>query len=72
MAVRNAPPILILHGSADTVVPSTHAYKLYEAAPELKRLELLEGADHAFSQPEHLEEVIDLSLDWFKTPSRLN
>jgi len=65
-AVRSAPPILILHGSADGVVPLEHAQKLYEAAPEPKRLEIVEGADHVFSQREHLNKVIDLSLEWFK------
>ena len=65
-AVRTAPPILILHGSSDEVVPPTHAQKLYEAAREPKRLEIIEGADHVFSQREHLKKVIDLSLEWFK------
>jgi dipeptidyl aminopeptidase/acylaminoacyl peptidase len=65
-AVRSAPPILILHGSSDVVVPPEHAQKLYEAAPEPKRLEILEGADHVFSQRAHLSTVIDLSLEWFK------
>jgi dipeptidyl aminopeptidase/acylaminoacyl peptidase len=65
-AVRSAPPILILHGSADEVVPPTHAQKLHEAAPEPKRLEIIEGADHVFSQREHLQKVIDRSLEWFK------
>ena len=66
-AVRSAPPILILHGSSDVVVPSEHAQKLYEAAPEPKRLEIVEGADHVFSHRAHLNKVIDLSLEWFKT-----
>lgn len=65
-AVRNAPPILILHGSTDEIVPLEHSQKLYEAAAEPKRLEIIEGADHAFSQSEHLNKVIDLSLGWFK------
>ncbi|MBN1763228.1 MAG: alpha/beta fold hydrolase, partial [Methanomicrobia archaeon] len=66
-AVRGAPPILILHGSSDLVVPPEHAQKLYEAAPEPKRLEIVEDADHVFSQREHLDLVINLSLEWFKT-----
>jgi len=48
-------------------VKSTHAQKLYEAAQEPKRLEMIEeGADHARSQREHLQNVIDLSLEWLK------
>jgi dipeptidyl aminopeptidase/acylaminoacyl peptidase len=65
-AVRNASPILILHGSSDEVVPLEHSQKLYEAAPEPKRLVIIEGADHIFSQSEHLNKVIDLSIEWFK------
>ena len=65
-AVRSAPPILILHGSADGVVPPEHARKLYEAAPEPKRLEIVDGADHVFSNQAHLDTVIGLSLEWFK------
>lgn len=64
-AVRNAPPILILHGNSDDLVPPEHAQKLYEAAPDPKRLEIVGGADHVFSQPGHLNAVIDLSLEWF-------
>jgi fermentation-respiration switch protein FrsA (DUF1100 family) len=65
-AVRNAPPIAILHGNSDEIVPLEHAKKLYEAAPEPKRLEIIEDADHVFSQNKHLNKVIDLTLEWFK------
>ena len=65
-AIRSAPPILILHGSSDEVVLLEHSQKLYEAAAEPKRLETIEGADHVFSQSEHLDKVIDLGLEWFK------
>ena len=64
-AVKSTPPILILHGTADELVPPEHAQKLYEAAPEPKRLEIVKGADHVFSQTGHLNTVIDLSLEWF-------
>lgn len=65
-AIRSAPPILILHSSSDEVVPLEHAQKLHEAAPEPKRLEIVEGADHVFSKNEHLNKIIDLGLEWFK------
>jgi alpha/beta superfamily hydrolase len=65
-AIRSAPPILILHGSLDEVVPLEHTQKLFEAAPEPKRLETIEGADHVFSRSEHLNKAIDLSLEWFR------
>ena len=66
-AARSAPPLLILHGSSDDLVPVKHARQLYEAAREPKRLELLPGADHIFSRSEHLTRAIELSVEWFKT-----
>jgi uncharacterized protein len=39
-------PVLFLHGSADSVVPSTMSDRLYEAAPEPKQLFMISGADH--------------------------
>jgi dipeptidyl aminopeptidase/acylaminoacyl peptidase len=65
-AVRSAPPLLILHGSADELVPVEHAQLLYEAALEPKRLEILPGANHVFSRSEHLSRAIALSVEWFK------
>ncbi len=63
-AVKRAPPILILHGGFDEVVPLEHAYKLYEAASEPKRIEIIEEADHVFSRG--LDKAIELILEWFK------
>jgi hypothetical protein len=39
-------PILILHGTADSMIPVQHAEQLFRAAHEPKRLVLVEGADH--------------------------
>lgn len=65
-AIRSAPPILAIHGSSDEVVPPEHSQKLYEAAAEPKRFKIIDGANHVFSQSEHLNKVIELSLEWFK------
>jgi fermentation-respiration switch protein FrsA (DUF1100 family) len=64
--VRNAPPILILQGTSDEIVPVEHAQRLYDAASEPKELEIIEGADHVFSKSQHLNKVIDLRLKWFR------
>ena len=40
-------PYLIIHGSEDESVPSSHARRLAEAAPA-SRLEMIEGAAHTF------------------------
>lgn len=39
-------PLLIMHGAADEVIPVYHGRKLFEAAPEPKRLVEIEGAGH--------------------------
>ncbi len=44
-------PVLVLHGSADTHVPVTHAHRLAAAHPAA-RTEVLAGADH-LSLPKH-------------------
>lgn len=59
-------PILIIHGVLDEQVPRHHAFNLYNHANEPKRLEMIEAADHAFTDPNALNKVLDLSLEWFK------
>ncbi|GAX34113.1 alpha/beta hydrolase [Nodularia sp. NIES-3585] len=39
-------PVLFIHGTADTTVPSFMSQKLYHAAPEPKKLLLVPSADH--------------------------
>jgi hypothetical protein len=39
-------PVLFLHGTADSVVPSEMSQRLYAAAAEPKQLFLISGADH--------------------------
>jgi carboxymethylenebutenolidase len=48
------PPLLILHGEADTVVPVSHAYRLRQAVVEQGgevEMHLYPGAEHAFNAP---------------------
>lgn len=60
-------PLLIIHGAMDETVPVEQAYGLYRHATEPKRLEIIEEANHIFDKPEHLETVINLSIEWFKS-----
>ena len=39
-------PLLIIHGDADTVIPSWHGRKLYGLANEPKKFVSVQGADH--------------------------
>jgi dipeptidyl aminopeptidase/acylaminoacyl peptidase len=59
-------PVLIVQGTADELVRVEHARRLWQAANQPKRLEIIEGANHGFDEPAHREEVVMLSLDWFK------
>ena len=64
-ASRVHAPVLIIHGSADDVVPVQDAYDLYEAIPhERKSLIILKGADHRVSDPEQMEETLARIRDW--------
>jgi fermentation-respiration switch protein FrsA (DUF1100 family) len=43
---RVEAPILIVHGSADELIPVEYGRRLFEAANEPKQLEIIEGAGH--------------------------
>ncbi|MDO8531631.1 MAG: alpha/beta fold hydrolase [Dehalococcoidia bacterium] len=60
-------PVLVVHGDRDDVVPVEHAVRLHDAARGPKRLEVIPGADHVFSAPEHRERAVALCVEWFKT-----
>lgn len=44
---RVEEPLLVVHGTADRVIPVEHGRKLFEAAGEPKKLVIIEGAGHA-------------------------
>jgi hypothetical protein len=56
-AVRQSPyPMLFIHGSNDTFVPTEMVYRLYEAKQPPKELWIAEGAIHAESYLKYREE----------------
>jgi dipeptidyl aminopeptidase/acylaminoacyl peptidase len=61
--VRN---LLIIHGDGDETVPLHHARRLYDQAREPRHLEIIPGADHSITAPEHREKAVAVSLEWFK------
>jgi dipeptidyl aminopeptidase/acylaminoacyl peptidase len=61
--VRN---LLIIHGDGDETVPPGHAHRMYELAREPRHLEIIPGADHSITAPEHREKAVALSLGWFQ------
>jgi dipeptidyl aminopeptidase/acylaminoacyl peptidase len=65
-AVKISPPIMIVHGDSDEIVPLGHAQKLYEAASEPKKIKIIKSADHAFSRSDFVEQIYSLAVNWFK------
>ena len=46
LARRLAAPLLVVAGGRDRIVPPAHSRRLFAAAPQPKRLVVLDGADH--------------------------
>jgi len=59
-------PLLVIHGSADEIVPLESARHLYEKAKEPKRMEIIEGGSHSLDESNHIEQVIRLTSGWFE------
>jgi putative redox protein len=59
-------PVRVIHPGEDELVPLRNAQGLYENANEPKDLQIVEGADHMFSKPEHEERMVSLCVEWFK------
>jgi alpha-beta hydrolase superfamily lysophospholipase len=55
-------PLLLIHGSADTILPPQSSEAIYERALEPKTLKIIPGADHRLT--EAADEVFDLTADW--------
>ena len=51
-------PMLFIHGSTDTFVPTSMVYPLYEAKQGEKALWIAQGAEHALAYKEHKAEYI--------------
>jgi fermentation-respiration switch protein FrsA (DUF1100 family) len=46
LAGRLAAPLLVVAGGRDRIVPASHSRRLFAAAPQPKRLVVVDGADH--------------------------
>ena len=57
-------PSLIIHGDSDDTVPAEDAHEIHTLIPGPKRLSIIEGADHRFSDPRHLSRAVEESFDW--------
>jgi len=57
-------PWLLVHGTADDVVLIDDTHEIYEKAGEQKSKLIIDGADHVFSDPEHMKKMVDGVLEW--------
>ena len=68
-AARLSPrPLLLIHGSADELVPLADAQLLFDAAGDPKKLVLVENADHRFTH--HRRQVWDIFFNWLRRNRR--
>jgi len=58
---------LVVHGELDEVVPFAEGKAIYENLREPKRFELIDGADHVFSDLVHRDRAIGLAMEWFSS-----
>ena len=59
-------PTLLIVGGDDIPVIELNK-KAYDSLAGIKKIEIVEGATHLFSEPGKLDEVAVLSTNWFKT-----
>ncbi len=57
-------PALFIHGDADETVPVEDAYELHAQVPAPKRISVLKGVDHRFSDPRDATRALKESFDW--------
>jgi dipeptidyl aminopeptidase/acylaminoacyl peptidase len=62
-AERINAPTLIVHGDRDETVPLDQSQMAADVIPDC-RLEIIEGADHVYSDPEHFEIMLELISDF--------
>jgi hypothetical protein len=59
--------VLILHGDKDEAVPLKTSYRYLEAYGGRAKLHVIEGADHTFNKYEWEKEVIEETVEFFKS-----
>ena len=58
--------ILVFHGDADEIVPSSDAEEIFSKASKPKKLIMQQGGDHQMNNPAHQREFIRESVAWYK------
>lgn len=68
-ADRIVPPLLILQGTADKVIPPEQAQKIYDAIRHNQgvcEIKYYEGEGHGFIKAENRKDALDRELAWYK------
>ena len=66
---KDDPPVLLLHGDQDEVVPIDHSRRMHAALTEIEAVvefEVIEGAKHSFHEEDDRNRVEKLTVDFFK------
>ncbi|MBV8856340.1 MAG: alpha/beta hydrolase [Acidobacteria bacterium] len=63
-------PVLVVHGDRDTIIPVAQGRRLFEAAPEPKRLIIIEGAGHNDLSIVGGEKYIDTLAEFVRPSNR--
>lgn len=59
-----ADPVLVIHGTADELVPAEHGQRYKAALGDRADLELVEGADHVYSAVPWERQVMERTTAW--------
>jgi len=60
------PPLLVVHGDADEIIPVQEAYEAQRLNTDKTTLAVVPDADHMFSNAEHRRRISELVVAWFK------
>lgn len=59
------PPLLVVHGDQDEIIPVENAHEAREINPNVE-VEILSGANHMFSDPKHRAHIAETVAEWFR------
>lgn len=65
---KDDPPVLLIHGDQDEVVPIDHSRRMHAALNEIESVvdfEVIEGAGHSFHEEDDRNRVEKLTVDFF-------
>ncbi len=65
-AAKLSYPILVIHGTADTRIPTEHGERVYAAAPAGSEIWLVPGVDHVDAFKEYPDEYVDRLTGYFE------